>query len=92
MFWRRTPSAEDIDNPKATYLLVYETPDGPAIMGQYRGRADDAMDAAQECYVNLMWESGELEQGRPMFGNYGIIPENDLSPRQRAQLDDITKR
>jgi hypothetical protein len=89
-WWREDNTPEDPTNPRGKWLLVYETPEGPAIIGRYKGLAEDAMEAAQAAVANMMFESGSLDQG-PRFGNYGIIKEDDLTAEQRAQIDSLGK-
>jgi hypothetical protein len=106
MFWRtpewyarrRLREAEDRVNPKDTYLLVYETPNGPALLGRYRGRADDAMDAAETAYVNLIWNKGQEhgagdyhELGGVVHGQFGIVPEDSLSEEAKARIKAATE-
>lgn len=105
-FWRtpdwykyhRRKEAEKRVNPVDTYLLVYETPNGPAFLGRHKGTADDAMDACQEAYVNLLWNKGEFDSGEGDYheagivtGNYGIIPENSLSEEAKQRINATTK-
>ena len=107
-FWR-TPTwhkerarkhAEDRVNPEDSWLLVYDTPNGPAYLGRYKGRADDAYDAAEEAYVNLMFNKGRddyqgmgdyHEMGGVVMGEFGIVPEDSLTEEQKQEINATTK-